>query len=637
MNCAELLSQLNEMDEHQTIEAKASRQMGDSLLETACAFANEPDLNGGYLLLGVARNEYPKDPPYKVIGVPDPDKLQADLASQCASVFNRPIRPSCWVETLDGKTVIGVLVPEAQPGDKPIYFKKYGLPRGAFRRIGSTDQRCTEDDLLVFYSDKTHRSFDETLVVDTDLKDIDSEAIAEYRRSRRDAYPNAEELSWTDAELLKALGCAKSTDGKLNLTLTGVVLFSNSSALRRLLPMTRVDYIRVPGREWITDPENPFETIEMRAPLMRLISRAMAAVLDDLPVAFSLPRGQLQRQESPLIPERVIREALVNALMHRSYRIHSPIQIIRYSNRIEIRNPGHSLVSPDRLGEPGSKTRNPHIAAVLHDTRFAENKGSGIRVMKQLMNEANLTPPAFDSDRDKDEFVVTLLFHHLLGESDISWLARFKDDQLNDDDARILIFAREKGSISNTEGRNLTGLDTLKVSFRLRRLRDFGLLKKHDHGSATYYTPTDILLGVEHAPTSQGSRQVSLLSLLQRERDRERLKQKPECLTQKLNILTHKSERLTQKLETIPPELIEATKKLGRRSPPRDVQHVILGFCREQPFTADELAELLGRKRAWVTRSYLTAMLQDGQLEYTIPGNPRHPRQAYRTARKGTQ
>lgn len=174
--------------------------------------------------------------------------------------------------------------------------------------------------------------------------------------------------------------------------------------LRRLFPMMRVDYIRVPGRDWIPDPDKRFDSIEMRDPLFRLIRRATAAVLDDLPKSFSLPEGQLQRQDIYRIPQRVIREAIVNAVMHRNYRVQGPIQIIRYSNRIEIINPGFSLKSPEHLGEPGSQTRNPRIAAVLHETRFAETKGSGIRVMRDMMERAGLTPPAFESDRTQDKF-----------------------------------------------------------------------------------------------------------------------------------------------------------------------------------------------------------------------------------------
>ena len=63
---------------------------------------------------------------------------------------------------------------------------------------------------------------------------------------------------------------------------------------------------------------------------------------------------------------------------------HSPAQIIRYSNRIEILNPGYSLKDMASLGTPGSRLRNPVIAAVLHELNWAETKGSGSRTYYTL-------------------------------------------------------------------------------------------------------------------------------------------------------------------------------------------------------------------------------------------------------------
>jgi hypothetical protein len=58
------------------------------------------------------------------------------------------------------------------------------------------------------------------------------------------------------------------------------------------------------------------------------------------------------------------------------YLLHSPTQIIRYSNRIEILNVGHSLKEPEQLGTPGSRLRNPSIAAVMHDGRGKRHRHS---------------------------------------------------------------------------------------------------------------------------------------------------------------------------------------------------------------------------------------------------------------------
>lgn len=48
-----LLAELRALDEHPRIEAKRASHVGSSLMQTVCAFANEPGLGGGYLLLGV--------------------------------------------------------------------------------------------------------------------------------------------------------------------------------------------------------------------------------------------------------------------------------------------------------------------------------------------------------------------------------------------------------------------------------------------------------------------------------------------------------------------------------------------------------------------------------------------------------
>jgi ATP-dependent DNA helicase RecG len=361
---------------HASIEAKTASQLGESLMETICAFANEPHLGGGYLILGVAYATDSFWPSYEVVGVRNADQLQSDIASQCASMFNVAIRPRISVESIHGKNVVVVFVPEAGAHEKPVHFKGKPLPQSARRRIGSTDQRCTEDDLIAFYDERRGQSYDEQIVPDARLDDIDDEAIDLYRQLRRDVDPRAEELSWEQNDLLEAVGAVKRQKNELKPTIAGVLLFGKPIALRRLFPMMRIDYIRVPGTQWVKDPDRRFDTIEIRSPLIRAIQRARSAVLDDLPKAFSLPAGEIQGQEIPLLPDRAVREVIANAVMHRDYRVHGSIQIIRYANRLEVRNPGFSIKAEERLGEPGSETRNPNLRK-LCDCGLLEKKGQG--------------------------------------------------------------------------------------------------------------------------------------------------------------------------------------------------------------------------------------------------------------------
>lgn len=633
MTAAELLQDLNRLDEHPKIEAKAGSALGKAALRSVCAFANEPRLGGGHILFGVSRTEELFGTRYTAVGVRDPDGLQADLTSQCRTVFNRPVRPEIRVETVDGKPLVAAFVPESQPGDKPVYFKAQGTPRGAYRRIGSSDQRCTDDDMLVLYEGRHRQTFDLDPMPGTAVADLDPDAIAEYRRERSRARASAEELTWTDEDLMLGIGCAHRSDDTVVLTVAGVLLFGTPMLLRRLFPMVRLDYIRVPGHEWIEDPDRRFETLDMRGPIIRLIRRGEATILDDLPKRFHLDPGELQRRDVPRIPERVVREAVVNALMHRSYRRQGPTQIIRYTNRIEIRNPGHSLKAEDQFGEPGSETRNPAIAAVLHETDFAETKGSGIRVMRRLMREMDLAPPTFQSNRDADEFVATLFLHNLLGEEDLEWLQRFGDVSLTTDEKRALVHVREAGRITNAEYRELGGADTLDASSHLRRLRDLGLLKQHDRGSATYYTPTERLLSEIERGAGESTKLPEKPTKLGEQPAK--LRRDPSKRAEESTRDSEESPERGRLLAELPPGLVAEVEDLNRWTPQPVLRALLRRLCDTRPYSAQELAVVTGRSVGYLRNAYIRPLLKDGLIAYTNPAKPNDPKQRYRAASQG--
>jgi len=202
---AALVKALNETDETEELEAKsASDAAGKSVMETICALCNEPELGGGTILLGVTKDDG-LFPFYSATGVTDPDKICSDIASACATTFNQPVRVNISTELVDEAAVIRVDVPELLNGQKPVYFKSQGLPRGAFRRVGPTDVRCTEADLFAFFQGKDQEAFDFKVPRDAFWEDIDPAALEAYRRSRSAANPAAEELNWSDQDLVFSL------------------------------------------------------------------------------------------------------------------------------------------------------------------------------------------------------------------------------------------------------------------------------------------------------------------------------------------------------------------------------------------------------------------------------------------------
>ncbi len=613
----QLFERLQARDESVEIEAKRAREVGKSIFETISAFTNEPGRGGGYFLLGVVQATDALFPTYDIVGVDDPDKVQSDLATVCRNNFSVPVRPDISVEKLGEKTVVVAHIPETDAHDKPVYIKSRGAKHGAFRRIGSTDQLCTDDDLEMFYQSRDRKTYDETPCPDTSLEDIDPDALIGYRRLRADDASATELLSYSDEDLLYALGVTVRESGRTVLTLAGLVLFGKMLARRRHLPMMRVDYIRVEGREWVRDPERRYQGVEKLGPLILVIPSLVSQVMEDIPKAFTLSEDGIHRKDVPVVPRKVIREAVHNAVMHRNYRKHSPVQIIRYANRIEIHNAGYSLKPLEQLGQPGSIQRNPKIAAILHDAFFAETKGTGIRTMRRAMDQANLTQPLFESDRNGDTFTVRLLAHHLLSPDDWKCLERFKECNLSDDDARALIVAREIGAIDNAAYRSIIHVDTLTASGNLRRLRDLGLLEQKGQSRAIYYVPTKELLGKpEEVPEIPSGTRLDEGAT-------------PSAKGQPVGLDPIGCAK-AMGLPPIPVELTESILSLKAKNPSNVLRDLIYRLCRWEPLQLSQLGELLGKNPVYLLDGHLRPMLRAGELEYLYPESPAHPKQAYR-------
>lgn len=110
-------------------------------------------------------------------------------------------------------------------------------------------------------------------------------------------------------------------------------------------------------------------------------------------------------------PITAVREAIINALVHRDYSIHTegmPIQLIMFEDRIEIHNPGglYGRITIDQLGKIQPDTRNPVLASALETLGITENRYSGIPTIRMEMEKYNLRQPEFLDERGS--FIVKL-------------------------------------------------------------------------------------------------------------------------------------------------------------------------------------------------------------------------------------
>ena len=647
----ELFAELNSFDENRRIEAKSASAVGKSMMETVCAFANEPGLCGGYLLLGAKRTGIAEDgrPIYEPENIENTDKIQSDFVAMCNSMFNVRIRPIINVEEYLGKTVIVVKIEELPESQKPAYFAKRGLPEGAFRRIGPSDEKCSEEDMYLFY--QSADIYDSCIVDDADLDDIDENALNFYRKLRKEVNPDAEELTLNDVDLLRALGAIKKNkQGGYDLTYTGLLVFGKQMSLRRLVPSFRVDYIRISGNQWLADGDNRFEqTIDMRGPLILMVNKACSAVMDDLPKGFELKKDSMQASTPAILPNKVLREAIVNSYIHRSNRVNQPIQIIRYSNRIEIHNPGYSLKPQDDWGEPGSMLRNPRISEIFHDTNLAETKGTGIGAMRRLMKEAGLMPPTFESNHEANKFTARLLLHHFLSKENMEWLAQYAEFGLVNEQKLALVFVREVGAIDNATYRQLdSSITHARARLEIHKLCNLGFLEKKGHGRNTYYIRTSKVVSLGERLRPQGERLLPQHGTLgekippQHGTLGEKIPPQHGTLGKKIPPQGEKippqhgtfeiesqTKSRNELLRELPKGLQERVAKLGKWASREKVSQLLVDLCAFKPYSYEELALIIQRAAKPMKDKYIKPLRLANKLFYWIPEMINHPLQKY--------
>lgn len=650
----ELFAELNSFDENRRIEAKSASAVGKSMMETVCAFANEPGLCGGYLLLGAKRTGMAEDgsPVYEPENIENTDKVQSDFVVMCNSMFNVRIRPIINVEEYLGKTVIVVKIEELPESQKPAYFAKRGLPEGAFRRIGPSDEKCSEEDMYLFY--QSADTYDSCIVDDADLDDIDENALNFYRKLRKEVNPDAEELTLNDVDLLRALGAIKKNkQGGYDLTYTGLLVFGKQMSLRRLVPSFRVDYIRISGNQWLADGDNRFEqTIDMRGPLILMVNKACSAVMDDLPKGFELKKDSMQASTPAILPNKVLREAIVNSYIHRSNRVNQPIQIIRYSNRIEIHNPGYSLKPQDDWGEPGSMLRNPRISEIFHDTNLAETKGTGIGAMRRLMKEAGLMPPTFESNHEANKFTARLLLHHFLSKENMEWLAQYAEFDLVNEQKLALVFVREVGAIDNATYRQLdSSITHARARLEIHKLCDLGFLEKKGQGRNTYYIRTSKVVSLGERLRPQDERLLPQHGTLgekippQGERyhgkhgtlgeryqgENERYQAFEERYQGEVGTFGERYQGVNREelLLLLPDDIKNRIDEVGKRVPKDILNKLVVDMCSIVPLSMDDLSVLLHRNSKSFKNKNIKVLLETKQLFYWIPEMINHPQQKY--------
>lgn len=386
--------------ESQTLEVKAAHlDCPKRLYDTLSSFSNQD--SGGVLLFGLDEKQS-----FQVVGVYDLQDLQKKVTEQCGQM-EPPVRAVFTIAEADGLPVCAAEIPAVDLSERPCYYKGAGRLKGSYIRVGDADLPMTDYELYSCEAFRKHLHDDERPIQRADLSTLHQDALQRYLLDRRVERPGFGRLD--EAQQMEMLNITR--DGVP--TLAAVLNFGVYP--QGYLPQLGITAVVVPGREIGEtaqgDDARFLDNKRIEGTIAEMVEEALAFCKRNMKTRTIIDPQTGRRTDQTEYPVSALREAILNALIHRDYSIYTegtPVQLDFFTDRLEIHSPGslYGRTTVEQLGHSRPDLRNPALAVMAEILTDAENRYSGIPTIRREMAAYGLPAPVFENRRG--EFVVIL-------------------------------------------------------------------------------------------------------------------------------------------------------------------------------------------------------------------------------------
>jgi ATP-dependent DNA helicase RecG len=430
------------MHEQQNIEFKS--QWTDNILKTVCAFANT---NGGTIYIGIDDNGNP-------VELKNIKKLMEDIPNKIKNTIG--IVPKVNLVERGGKQLIEVNIESYK---YPVSYK------GAFyKRSGSTNTELAGTELTQFLLQKSGLVWDQSVEPMATLDDINLDTLDHFKRLSQKRLSS---ISTEDNPelLLEKLNLLRN--GKLKRA--AILLFGKNP--RKFFITSYLQIGRFISESEVISSDiidgNLFEQVEKALEILRIKYLQNRFYYEGI-----------VRKEDLEIPEAVLREAIINALIHRDYMIPAQTQLRVYDDKIWLWNAGKlpEGISIEQLKKPhASYLRNPLLADIFYKAGYIESWGRGTLNIIDYCTSANLPEPEMS-----EEMNGFLLVIHKYGEGSekIPETTQKSPRKVPEKSQKILNALKENPFLSRKQLALNLGESEHTIQSRLRKLQKDGLIKR---------------------------------------------------------------------------------------------------------------------------------------------------------------
>ena len=366
--------------EGEALEFKRELPARDGLLKTVVAFANT---SGGKLLLGV-------DDTGSVWGLADADPTDyADrIAGMVSDSIQPPLFPDIYAVPVGERTIIVVEV-FASPS-RPHFLRRLGKESGTYVRLGSTNRQADSETQLELERQRLGLCFDEEPWLFAAQSRGSAGTAAAFTATKTILSARlGREVTNTD---LVNLRFASQQPDELVPTNAAWILMGADERTAVRCARFKGDTMRIflDQKDYLTD-------------LFSLLDSTMGFLLGNIRLRGEIGPDHLTRIDTYEIPPEALREAVVNALVHRDYsRGGSDIKVAVYDSTVDIISPGglpRGMTVEDAMGGR-SETRNRVIARAFREARLIEQWGTGLSRLVRLCTDHGLRSPELSEEGD---------------------------------------------------------------------------------------------------------------------------------------------------------------------------------------------------------------------------------------------
>ncbi len=389
--------------ESNNIEFKDARSgIPSDLWKAVSAFANSP--NGGTIVFGVQETQSPNRT-MKIVGGLDLQTLQEKIVQLMENSIQNKSKYALNVVSIRGEDLLVLEIAETEKENKPCYYKKVGMDKGSYIRVGNTNQPISEDELRSFLRYSPAYNYDKTVFEELLFDYLDFDKLQTFldtsAKKRNRKYPSDSDIKHT----LSNIGLLQDSNRVYHPTLAGLLLFAKNIP-QDYEPISRY-IVRCVNYAGKTPSSKIIDKKDIDGTLDEQVDASLAFILRSIRTEAKIVKSK--RVEKYEYPELALREVVVNALIHRDYsNTGTYVQITVFKDRVEISNPG--TLPPGVTVEnikAAQFSRNGVISKVMRDMDYMEEFGRGIDLIYSEMNRWGLVEPLFKNS--SNSFKVTLL------------------------------------------------------------------------------------------------------------------------------------------------------------------------------------------------------------------------------------